>query len=105
MGTKSRMKPDQLAGKLRQIREALGLSQNGMISRMGVGEFIAQNTVSEYELGKREPPLNILLQYARAANVALEVLADDELDLPDRLPSPKKSEGIRRQQKARGRRK
>ncbi len=38
----------------------------------------------------------ILLAYARAANVSLDVLADDELDLPERLPSPKKHEGISR---------
>lgn len=96
MGTRARPKPEHLAEKLLQIRLALGLSQNGMIKRMDVAEFIAQNTVSEYELGKREPPLMILLEYARAANVALEVLADDELSLPDRLPSPTKSEGVRR---------
>ena len=38
----------------------------------------------------------VLLQYARVANVAMEVLADDELDLPANLPSPTKSEGVRR---------
>ena len=95
MGTRARHKPEHLAEKLFRIRTALGLSQNEMISRMGVGELIAQNTISEYELGKREPPLIILLQYARAANVALEVLADDELDLPEKLPGRKKREGIR----------
>ena len=96
MGTRSRHKPERLAEKLLQIRTALGLSQNEMIRRMGVEEIIAQNTISEYELGKREPPLRILLQYGRAANVALEVLADDELDLPEKLPSRTKHEGIKR---------
>lgn len=96
MGTRARHKPEHLAEKLLQIRTALGLSQNEMISRMEVGELIAQNTISEYELGKREPPLIILLQYARAANIALEVLADDDLDLPKKLPSRTKHEGIRR---------
>ncbi|HEY0544068.1 MAG TPA: helix-turn-helix transcriptional regulator [Pyrinomonadaceae bacterium] len=101
MGTRARPKPEYLAEKLLQIRTALGLSQNELIKRLGVGELIAQNTISEYELGKREPPLKILLQYARAANVTLEVLADDELDLPERLPSRTKHEGIRRRQKRR----
>ncbi|MGA9998030.1 MAG: helix-turn-helix transcriptional regulator [Pyrinomonadaceae bacterium] len=86
MGTRSRHKPERLAEKLLQIRLALGLSQNEMIRRMGIEELIAQNTISEYELGKREPPLRILLQYARAANVTLEMLADDEMDLPETLP-------------------
>jgi transcriptional regulator with XRE-family HTH domain len=96
MGTRSRHKPERLAEKLVQIRTALGLSQNEMIRRMGIEDIIAQNTISEYELGKREPPLRILLQYGRVANVTLEALADDELDLPEKLPSRKKHEGIRR---------
>ncbi|HZH32697.1 MAG TPA: hypothetical protein VEY11_18165 [Pyrinomonadaceae bacterium] len=37
-----------------------------------------------------------LLEYARVANVLLEVLANDELDLPETIPSPTRSEGIRR---------
>jgi transcriptional regulator with XRE-family HTH domain len=96
-----RPKPEHLAEKLRQIRDALGLSQSEMHQRLGVGDSIEFKRISDYELGNREPPLTILLQYARAANVALEVLADDELDLPERLPSPKKHEGIRRQRKSR----
>ncbi|OLE53827.1 MAG: hypothetical protein AUG51_11090 [Acidobacteria bacterium 13_1_20CM_3_53_8] len=91
MGTRARHKPERLAEKLLQIRTALGLSQSEMIKRMGVEELIAQNTISEYELGKREPPLRILLQYARAANVTLEMLADDEMDLPEKLPSKRKN--------------
>lgn len=90
MGTRARHKPERLAEKLRQIREALGLSQNAMIRQMGAEELAAQNTISEYELGKREPPLLILLKYAEAAGVCLDVLANDELDLPAKLPaSPK----------------
>ena len=86
MGTRARHKPGRLAEKLVQIRAALGLSQNEMIRRMGAEEIIKQNSISEYELGKREPPLRILLAYARVANVSTDVLIDDELDLPARLP-------------------
>jgi transcriptional regulator with XRE-family HTH domain len=100
-----RPKPERLAEKLRSIRLALGLSQSEMHKHLGVEDSIEFKRISDYELGKNEPPLTILLQYARAANVILDVLADDELDLPERLPSTKKSEGIRHQQKARGRRK
>lgn len=60
--------------------------------------------VSLFERGLREPPLQVLLEYSRAANVHLEVLADDELDLPDKLPSAKKSEGKKRAQATRGKR-
>jgi transcriptional regulator with XRE-family HTH domain len=90
MGTRARHKPERLAGKLVQIRAALGLSQNEMIKRMGVEKVIKQNSISEYELGKREPPLRILLQYARSVNISTDVLIDDELDLPGRLPSTPK---------------
>jgi transcriptional regulator with XRE-family HTH domain len=90
MGTRARHKPERLAEKLLQIRQALGLSQNEMIRRMGVEKIIKQNAISEYELGKREPPLRILLQYARAVNISTDVLIDDELGLPAKLPSKPK---------------
>lgn len=46
-------------------------------------------------LALREPSLLVLLNYARAAGVYLDVLVDDELDLPERLPARPKSEGKR----------
>ncbi|HVG30448.1 MAG TPA: helix-turn-helix transcriptional regulator [Pyrinomonadaceae bacterium] len=92
----ARPRPARLAEKLLQIRNALGLSQTDMLSRLGVGDLVAYYSISKYELDKNEPPLEILLQYARAANVYMEALVDDEVDLPDRLPSPTKTEGIRR---------
>lgn len=94
MGTKARHKPERLAEKLLRIREALGLSQNGLIRQMGAEGLLAQNTVSEYELGKREPSLLVLLKYAEVAGVCLDVLANDSLDLPAKLPArPKHSSG------------
>ncbi|HWS88158.1 MAG TPA: helix-turn-helix transcriptional regulator [Pyrinomonadaceae bacterium] len=84
MGVKARQKPARLAEKLLQVREALGLSQNELINRLGVE--LAQNRISDYELGKGEPSLPLLLSYARLAGVCLERLVDDELDLPDKLP-------------------
>ena len=84
MARGARLKPKRLAEKLVQIRTMLGLSQNEMIRRLGVE--LTQNRVSEYETGKGEPPLPILLLYARAVNISTDVLIDDELDLPARLP-------------------
>jgi transcriptional regulator with XRE-family HTH domain len=95
MGTKPRAMPERLADKLRQIRLALGLSQAEMLSRLGVQDLIVVKQISAYELGKREPSLVVLLAYARAANVIADVLIDDELDLPVKLPSAKKHEGVR----------
>ena len=97
MGTKSRQKPGRLAEKLLQVRLALGLSQTEMLRRLGAEDMILYNRISDYELGKREPPLPILLQYARVAGVPTEVLIDDELDLPEKLPGPTDHAEIRRQ--------
>jgi transcriptional regulator with XRE-family HTH domain len=104
MGRKPRIKPEHLAEKLRRIREALGLSQSAMWKHLGVEDFIWSKQISTYEVGTNEPPLPILLRYARAANVSTDALIDDELDLPDKLPSPTKSEGVKRKSKARRKR-
>jgi transcriptional regulator with XRE-family HTH domain len=97
----ARERPERLAEKLLHIRIALGLSQGGMLSRIGRGETGYRNYISDFETGRREPSLFVLLEYARAANVLVEALIDDELDLPDKLPSAAKSEGIRRRGKKR----
>ena len=91
-----RPKPERLAEKLLAIRTALGLSQPELHRRLGVEHLIEYHIISRYEQGKREPPLMILLEYARLANVYVDVLIDDELDLPAKLPSAKKHEGVRR---------
>jgi transcriptional regulator with XRE-family HTH domain len=97
----SRERPKRLAEKLLQIRLALGLSQSEMLRHVGMGESGYRHYISHFETGLREPTLMVLLDYARVANVLMEVLADDNLDLPDQLPSPTRSEGIRRTTAAR----
>ena len=87
MARGARLKPKRLSEKLIQIRMALGLSQNELIKRLDVD--LTQNRISEYEIGKGEPPLPVLLSYARLAGVCVERLIDDELDLPDKLPGMK----------------
>ena len=104
MGRSARRKQERLAGKLLQIRLALGLSQNGMLDHLGLTDDLYRNNISSYERGEREPPLHALLSYARAAGVWVDVLIDDELDLPEKLPSPTKHEGIKRASPARGKR-
>jgi len=91
----TRPKPERLAEKLRLIREALGLSQSEMLRRLGFENVHAYTRISSYELGRNEPPAMVLLEYARAANVYVDALIDDELDLPVKLPSAKKHEGVR----------
>ncbi len=91
-----RFRPKRLGEKLRKIRLALGLSQTEMVRRLGFEGEIWYTQLSSFELGRRDPPLTILLQYARVANVSADVLIDDELDLPAKLPSAKKHEGGKR---------
>ena len=92
----SRTKVARLGEKLLRIRLDLGLSQNGMLERLGFGEELFRSNVSQYELGTREPPLPVLLEYARAAGVYVDDLIDDEIDLPATIPGTVRHEGIRR---------
>lgn len=85
MARGARLKPERLAEKLIQIRMALGLSQNELIRRLDVD--LTQNRISEYETGKGEPPLPILLRYAEIAGICVDILINDKLDLPRKLPS------------------
>jgi transcriptional regulator with XRE-family HTH domain len=96
MGRSPRIKPIYLGEKLLRIRHALELSQDRMVERLSVSNNLTSASISAYELGLREPPLTVLLEYARLANVYLDALADDNLDLPTKLPSLKKHEGVRR---------
>lgn len=81
MGKAKRMKPENLSKKLLQIRESLGLSQSEMVDKLGYSELFSRNYISAFELGTREPPLPVLLAYARLAGVSTDVLIDDNLDL------------------------
>ena len=90
MGKKPRPKPKRLAEKLVQIRNSLGLSQSEMFSRLDVEELTEVKRISDYEIGKSEPPLEVLLRYARVAGICVDTLIDDEMDLPARLPSKAK---------------
>lgn len=89
------LKPIRLSEKLQYIRSTLGLSQTEMLNRLGFGDKLFRSNISQYELGTREPPLSVLLAYANAAGVWVDVLLDDKLDLPPRLPCSPKHEGIK----------
>jgi transcriptional regulator with XRE-family HTH domain len=85
MGKTARERPNRLAEKLKQIREGLGLSQNEMLVRLGLEDKLSRTAISGYELGTSEPTLLTLLKYSRFAGIHMEVLVDDELDLPERF--------------------
>lgn len=79
-----------LADKLRLIRLSLGLSQAQMVEKLISQKLpaplkIYPGNISRFEQGLREPTPLILLAYARAADVSVEVLIDSDLKLPNRL--------------------
>ena len=77
----SRPRPKHLARKLLQIRRSLGVSQGELVRQLGVQALIEHTTISKYELNKNEPPLAILLAYARLTGIPVEQIIDDELEL------------------------
>ncbi len=94
MGRRERKKPKKLAKKLREIRIRLGLTQTEMAQQVG-GTQLTKRDVSAFERGTNEPNLLVLLAYARSADLSLETLADDNLDLPKIFPSSNRSGGKR----------
>ena len=89
MGRRRRARPQHLGLKLLRVREALGVSQAEMVNRLAQPK-VHPSHISGYERGEREPPLPVLLRYARLAGVCLDVLVDDELELPAKLPAKPK---------------
>lgn len=88
-------RPARLGGKLLTIRKALGLSQNGILRRLGLAGELTQAEWSAYERGVRIPSLPVLLITAELAGVWMDVLINDELDLPDEIPASPKSGGLK----------
>jgi len=68
-----------LAQKLLQIRKALGLSQREMAKRLG--NKLTHHHISKYERDRSVPPIEVVLAYARVANVTMNQIVDDDLDL------------------------
>lgn len=91
--------PKRVGKKLAAIRRSFGLSQNEMLRLLGLDDIYVREEISAYERGVRIPPLNILLKYSKVACVWVNVLIDDELDLPTALPSNQMHEGIKRKQR------
>jgi transcriptional regulator with XRE-family HTH domain len=96
MGRASRERPARLGEKLLQIRNAMGLSQDGMLRALGMSEQYGRHYISGFERGEREPPLTVLLRYSKVARVWMNALVDDEIDLPKDIPTDRMHEGVLR---------
>ncbi|HET6977216.1 MAG TPA: helix-turn-helix transcriptional regulator [Pyrinomonadaceae bacterium] len=71
-----RPRPKHLAEKLLQIRYKRGMSQSEVAEYLELKDYCV---VSKYELNKNEPPLVVLLAYAKLAGVPVESLIDDQI--------------------------
>lgn len=81
MAKSPRPRPLRLAEKLKAIRANLNLSQNELLGRLGMNDYYNRSVISGYELGTKEPPLPVLLKYARLAGISTDALIDDNLEL------------------------
>jgi transcriptional regulator with XRE-family HTH domain len=82
MGRGSLSKPERLTEKLLAIRNSQNLSQNGLIRFLDLTDELTQAEISAFERGVRIPSLLVLLRYARKFNLNVEILIDDDLNLP-----------------------
>ena len=82
----ARRRPERLAEKLCHIRHRLELTQEELKERLEQLGFVSnldRADVSDFERGRRDPDLLTLLSYGRLANVYLDVLVDDVMDIAE----------------------
>ena len=84
MGRSQRSRPKKLAGKLRRIRENFDLPQEQLVQALKAyglkRERLYAATISQFESGKREPSLLVLLAYSKYSGIPVNSLIDDEID-------------------------
>lgn len=83
-----RKRSKNLALKLKQIRESMGWSQKDLRENFGISE-VKNSAVSMWESGDRTPSIELLIKYAESANICLDILLNDNYELPAKLPSKK----------------
>ena len=88
MGRGIRTQPKGLKDKLKEIRSQMGITQQEMVNRLrphAPNEFVDTGYISQFENGKREPSLPLLLAYSKLTGFSINVLVDDSVELPKRL--------------------
>ncbi len=92
MGKGKRRVPEKLPEKLKTIRFDLNLSLEKMVEMLETELFnlgyrdvnLYSGYITEFEQGKREPILPVLLAYGRISKVNVEILIDDKAKMPVR---------------------
>jgi transcriptional regulator with XRE-family HTH domain len=79
VGRASRPRPKKLGPKLKRIRAVFGYSQVAMAQALAF-KTVYPAHISQYERGTREPPLPVLMKYARLAGISTDTLIDDKLE-------------------------
>lgn len=75
--------PKKLGKKMKRIRLGLRLSQREMVRRLNYKDApLRGSQISMYENGQREPPMTLVLAYARLIGQPMDVLVDDKMKLP-----------------------
>jgi hypothetical protein len=90
MGRGKRARPKKLQEKVCEIRRRLAITQEEMAKSLikhGAEETTHSGYVADFETGKRAPSLLGVLAYAKLIGMCADVLLDDEMDLPEKLPS------------------
>jgi DNA-binding XRE family transcriptional regulator len=93
MGRGRRARPKKIQEKVCEIRRKLAITQDEMAVRLiqyGAEETTHSGYIADFETGKRAPSLLGVLAYAKLIGVCADVLLDDEIDLPRKLPSKPK---------------
>ena len=73
MARYKRKSPKKLAGKLREIRKRMEMTQQEIADRLGTDA----SSISRFERGFREPSLLEILGYSYLSGIAVELLIDD----------------------------
>lgn len=95
MGLKSRVIPKEMPKKLKFIRNHFELTLDELskaleaeLKLLGFPEIkVYTGGITEFEKGKREPQIPVLLAYAHLAGVYVDILINDDLEMPKYLSS------------------
>ncbi|WP_024870466.1 helix-turn-helix domain-containing protein [Pseudoxanthomonas suwonensis] len=69
--------------RLREAREALGISQKALGIQAGLDEFVASTRINRYETGVHQPDLHILKRLAEVLDRPLAYFYAEDDDLAE----------------------